>query len=178
MVGNSNQYCQLHSSNFGAYCTVQYSPISYGKFMYSGRKITEILGNVKVRGEKDGKSKMGTRLSTVCLSKYNITENIYYSQLSTVAILLQPEPNCFTSYNTRKWLFFSLFAIIFRSPPATHVSNSNSQWSSQLFCVYYNLITANWCIHYSLWHFYMSRNMWLGITGHGVMENGKRVGKV
>jgi hypothetical protein len=31
-------------------------------------------------------------LSTVCLSMYNITENIYYSQLSSVAILLQPEP--------------------------------------------------------------------------------------
>jgi hypothetical protein len=30
---------------------------------------------------------------------YSTTENIYYSQLSSVAILLQPEPNCFTSYN-------------------------------------------------------------------------------
>jgi hypothetical protein len=35
---------------------------------------------------------------------YSITENIYYSQLSSVAILLQPEPNCFTSYSTRKLL--------------------------------------------------------------------------
>jgi hypothetical protein len=35
---------------------------------------------------------------------YSITENIYCSQLSSVAILLQPEPNCFTSYNTRKGL--------------------------------------------------------------------------
>jgi hypothetical protein len=35
---------------------------------------------------------------------YSITENIYYSQLSSVAILLQPETNCFTSYNTRKAL--------------------------------------------------------------------------
>jgi hypothetical protein len=32
---------------------------------------------------------------------YSITENIYYSQLSPVAILLQPEPNCFTSYNIK-----------------------------------------------------------------------------
>jgi hypothetical protein len=55
---------------------------------YSGRKITESLGNVTVRGEKDGKSKGGARLSTVCLSMYSITENIYYSQLSSVAILL------------------------------------------------------------------------------------------
>jgi hypothetical protein len=31
-------------------------------------------------------------LSTVCLSMYSITENIYCSQLSSVAILLQPEP--------------------------------------------------------------------------------------
>jgi hypothetical protein len=60
--------------------------------LYSGRKITDSLGNVTVRREKDGKSKMDARLSTVCLSMYSITENIYYSQLSSVAILLQPEP--------------------------------------------------------------------------------------
>jgi hypothetical protein len=70
--------------------------------MYSGRKIAESLGNVTVRGEKRWKSKRGARLSTVCLSMYSITENIYYSQMSSAAILLQPEPNCFTSYNTRK----------------------------------------------------------------------------
>jgi hypothetical protein len=41
-------------------------------------------------------------------------------------------------YNTRKWFcFLSLCAIVFRSPPAFHVSGSNGQWSSQLFCVYY-----------------------------------------
>jgi hypothetical protein len=73
-------------------------------YIYSGRKITESLGNVIVRGEKGGKSKREARLSTVCLSMYSVTENIYYSQLSSVAILLQPEPNCFTSYNTRKAL--------------------------------------------------------------------------
>jgi hypothetical protein len=38
------------------------------------------------------------------LSMYSINENIYCSQLSSVAVLLQPEPNCFTSYNTRKGL--------------------------------------------------------------------------
>jgi hypothetical protein len=68
---------------------------------YSGRKITS-LGNVTVRGRKDGKSRRRARLSTVCLSMYSITENIYYSQLSSVATLLQPESNCFTSYSTRK----------------------------------------------------------------------------
>jgi hypothetical protein len=68
---------------------------------HSGRKITESLGNVTVRGEKGGKSKGGSRWPTVSLSMYSITENIYYSQLSSVAILLQPEP-VFTSYSTRK----------------------------------------------------------------------------
>jgi hypothetical protein len=33
----------------------------------------------------------GARCPTVCLSMYSITENIYYSQLSSVPILLQPE---------------------------------------------------------------------------------------
>jgi len=33
--------------------------------------------------------------------------------------------------------FLSLCAIVFRSPPASHVSSSNGQWSSQLFCVHY-----------------------------------------
>jgi hypothetical protein len=106
---------------------------------YSGRKITESLGNVTVRGEKYGKSKRGARLSTVCLSMCSITENIYCSQLSSVAILLQPEPNCFTSYSTRKALCsFSLCAIVLRSPTPSHVSTCNGQRSSQLFCVHYN----------------------------------------
>jgi hypothetical protein len=71
-----------------------------------------------------------------CLSMYSITENIYYSQLSSVAILLQPEPNCFTSYNARKGLCsLSLCAIVLRSPPPSLVSTSNGQRSSQLFCV-------------------------------------------
>jgi hypothetical protein len=47
----------------------------------------------RARRERDGE---------VCLSMYSRTENIYYSQLSSVAILLQTEPTCFTSYNTRK----------------------------------------------------------------------------
>jgi hypothetical protein len=106
---------------------------------YKGRKVTESLGNVTVRGEKDGKSKRGARLSTVSLSMYIITENIYYSQLSSVEILLQPEPNCSTSYYTRKGLCsLSTCAIILRSPPASHVFTSNGQRSSQLFCAHYN----------------------------------------
>jgi hypothetical protein len=59
--------------------------------LYSGRKITTSLRNVTVRGEKDGKGKGAARWPTVCLSMYSITENIYYSQMSSVAILLQPE---------------------------------------------------------------------------------------
>jgi hypothetical protein len=70
--------------------------------LYTGRKISESLGNVTVRGEKDGKSK------GECDGQQSehVTENIYYSQLSSFAILLQPEPNCFTSYSTRKWFCF------------------------------------------------------------------------
>jgi hypothetical protein len=87
---------------------------------YIGRKINESLGNVTVTGGKDGKSKRGARWPTVCLSMYSITENIYCSQLSSVAILLQPEPNCFTSYNTRKALCsLSLCDVVLRSPPPT-----------------------------------------------------------
>jgi hypothetical protein len=39
-------------------------------------------------GGKDGKSKRRARLSTFCLSMYSITENIHYSQLSSVAKLV------------------------------------------------------------------------------------------
>jgi hypothetical protein len=34
--------------------------------------------------------------------------------------------------------FLSLCAIVFRSSPASHVSSSNGQWRSQLFCVHYS----------------------------------------
>jgi hypothetical protein len=55
-----------------------------------------------------------------CLSMYSITENILYSQLSSVAILLQPEPNYFTSYNARKGLcsLSLLSCCCLRLPPA------------------------------------------------------------
>jgi hypothetical protein len=68
---------------------------------------------------------------------YNITENIYYSQLSSVAIVLQPEP-VFTSYNTRKGFGSLSSAIALRSSPPSHVSNCNSQRNSQLFCDHCN----------------------------------------
>jgi hypothetical protein len=88
------------------------------------------------------------------LSVYIITENIYYSQLSSVAIHLQPEPNCLTSYNTRKKIVLSLpncltsyntrKKIVLSLPKSyrlavfpSHVSTYNGQRSSQLFCVYY-----------------------------------------
>jgi hypothetical protein len=75
------------------------------------------------------------------LSMYSITKNIYYSQLSSVAIFLQPEPNCFTSYNTRKGLCsLSLCTIVLLSPPPSHMSTSNGQRSSQLFCVHYSTV--------------------------------------
>jgi hypothetical protein len=59
-------------------------------------------------------SKRGARWPTVCLSMYSITENIYYPQLSSVAILLQSEP-VFTSYSTRKRLGSLSCAIALRS---------------------------------------------------------------
>jgi hypothetical protein len=65
--------------------------------IYSERKITASFGNVIVRGEKRWKAQGEARWRRVCLSMYSITENIYYSQLSSVALLLQPEYNCFTS---------------------------------------------------------------------------------
>jgi hypothetical protein len=69
---------------------------------------------LRKRHSKRGKIWKGQEGSTTAksLSMYSITENIYYSQLSSVAILLQPEPNCFTSYNTRKGLcFLSLYVL-------------------------------------------------------------------
>jgi hypothetical protein len=91
----------------------------------------------QLKGKEDVKSKGGAWWPTVCLSMYSITENIYYSQLSSVAILQQSEPNCFTSYSTRKWLgSLSLCAIVLRSLSSSHVSASNGQISSQLFCVH------------------------------------------
>jgi hypothetical protein len=104
---------------------------------YSGRKITASLGNVTVRGENRWKGQGGSTTARVFLSMYSITENIYYSQLSSVALLLQPERSCFTSYNTKKGLrSLSLCAIVLRSSPPSHVSTCNGQRSPQLFCVH------------------------------------------
>jgi hypothetical protein len=44
--------------------------VRHGVSKYSGRKITESLGNVTVRGGKRWKSKGGARLSTVCLKTF------------------------------------------------------------------------------------------------------------
>jgi hypothetical protein len=117
---------------------------------YSGRKITESLVNVTVRGEKRWKEREGSAIVN-SLNMYSITENIYYSQLSSVAILLQPEPVS-RRIIPRKWLrFLSLCAIVFRSPPASHVCTCNGQWSSQLlvFCVRYK---SSRCLVFFLKH--------------------------
>jgi hypothetical protein len=107
--------------------------------VYSERKITTSLGNVTVRGGKRWKGQGGSTMAK-SLSMYSITENVYYSQLSSVALLLQPKPNCFTWYNTRKGLgSLSLCAIVLRSSPPSHASICNGQRSSQLFCVHYKL---------------------------------------
>jgi hypothetical protein len=102
-----------------------------GKGRATGRKITASFGNVTVRGEKDGKGKGEAR-------RRRVSENIYYSHLSSVALLLQPERKCFASYNSRKVLgSLSLRAIAVRSSPPSHVSTCNGQRSLHLFCVHY-----------------------------------------
>jgi hypothetical protein len=60
------------------------------------------------------------------LSMYSITENIYFSQLSSVAILLQPEPVSHRIIQGKDCVL-SLCAIVFQYPPASHVSTSNGQ---------------------------------------------------
>jgi hypothetical protein len=124
--------------------------VSYAELhlMHSGRKITASFGNVTVRGEKDVKGKGEARWRTVCVSMYSITENIYCSQLSSFALLLQPERNCFTSYNTMKLLgSLSLCVIGLRSSPPSHASTCNGQRSSHLFCVHYTTPTASYTGH-------------------------------
>jgi hypothetical protein len=49
---------------------------------YSGRKITELRKRHSKR-RKRWKEQGGSAWPTVCLSIYSITENIYYSQLSS-----------------------------------------------------------------------------------------------
>jgi hypothetical protein len=79
---------------------------------------------------------------------YGITENIYYSQLFFDALLLQPEPNCCTSYNTKKGLgSLSLCAVVLRSSPPSHVSTCNGQRSSQLWR------NSTGALESDLWHF-------------------------
>jgi hypothetical protein len=101
-------------------------------------KYSELRKRHSRRGKKDGKSKRGTRLWTVCLSMRSITENItahscpplrYFCSLNlTVSHRIIQGNDC----------FLSVCAIVFRSPPASHVCSSNGQWSSQLFRVYYS----------------------------------------
>jgi hypothetical protein len=79
----------------------------------------------RARGERDGQQ---------CLSMYSITENIYYSQLSSVAILLQPELDSHRMIQGNDCVL-SLCAVVLRSPPPSHVSTSK-----QLFCVHYTSI--------------------------------------
>jgi hypothetical protein len=106
--------------------------------VYWAQNNWELTKRHSKRGKKMERARGRQRCPTVCLSMYSITENIYCSQLSSVAILLQPEPNCCTSYNTRKLLCsLSLSAIVLRSPPPSRASSSNGQRSSQLFCVRY-----------------------------------------
>jgi hypothetical protein len=76
---------------------------------YSGRKITESLGNVTVRGEKRWKEQEGSAI-VKSLSMYSITENIYYSQLSSVAILLQHEAVSHRIVQGKDWVLYHVLS--------------------------------------------------------------------
>jgi hypothetical protein len=111
---------------------------------YSGRKVTAGFRNVTVRGGGERWKGQGGSTMAKRLSMCSVTENIYYSKLSSVTILLQPEPNCFTSYSTwRRLGFLSVCAIVLRSSPPSHVSTCNGQRCSQLFCVHYTCVLFN-----------------------------------
>jgi hypothetical protein len=101
-----HQFIEVHDTTHGVgtlwHCARSCLLILLVNLPYSVRKITESLGNVTLRGENNGKSKGEALWPIVCLSVYSITENIYYSQLSCVAILLKLEP-VFTSCSTRKY---------------------------------------------------------------------------
>jgi hypothetical protein len=75
-------------SNVRYYRTWKHSPLKERneQTCYSGRKTTESLGNVTVRWGKIWKGQGGITMSK-SLSMYSITENIYCSQLSSVAIV-------------------------------------------------------------------------------------------
>jgi hypothetical protein len=84
----------------------------------------------RARGKQDGEESVSARIIQLKTFTTHSCPPLRYS--------LQPEPNCFTSYNTRKGLrSLSLCAIVLRSSPSSHVSTCNSQRSSQLFCVHY-----------------------------------------
>jgi hypothetical protein len=79
---------------------------------------------------------------------YSITENIYYPQLSSVAILLQPEPVSHRIVQGNDCVFLSLCAIVLRSPPASHVSSftvseARSYFASAIRVRRVNTLTQN-----------------------------------
>jgi hypothetical protein len=90
---------------------------------------------------------------------YSITENTYCSQLSSVVILLKPEPNCFTSYNTRKGLCsLSLCAVVLQSslPPTcllVTVNEARSYFSSTILVTVTGWYHTKRPMHYD--HFLM-----------------------
>jgi hypothetical protein len=143
-VPHSNGYTVL-VENISLFFVLQpVFPTSFSSFFphpvpYSAPLLLKVLWTqnnceLRKRRNKSGKKMERQQESKMAksLSMYSVTENIYYSQLSPVAILLQPGRNCFTSYNTIKGLIsLSLCAIVLQSSPPSHVSTCSGQQSSQ-----------------------------------------------
>jgi hypothetical protein len=93
----------------------------------------------RARGKQDGEESVWVCIVWLKTFTTNSCPPLRYS--------LQPERNCFTSYNTRKGLgSLSSCAIVLRSSPPSHVSTCSGQWSSQLFCVHYKHCSILTCI--------------------------------
>jgi hypothetical protein len=72
---------------------------------------------------------------------WNVGRQLFYTAV-------HPGRQIWTSSKGLRSLF--LCAIVLRSPPASHVSTSYGQWSSQLFCVHYTFSwdsrDMSWCV--------------------------------
>jgi hypothetical protein len=134
--------------------------------MYSGRKITASLGNVTVRGEKLWKGQGGSTITKSVPSMYSITENIYYSQLSSVAILLQPEPVSHRIIQGKDWVLYPYVLSSCGLPlPSTCLLVTVNEARSYLRPLYYILRRQRASVSEEL------TQMIAGITHHGNKQN-------
>jgi hypothetical protein len=85
------------------------------------------------------------------LSMYSITENIYYSQLSSVAILLQPEPVSHRIIQGKYWVLspYVLSSCRLPLPPTcllVTVNEARSYFASTVYDTYttYRTVNSEW----------------------------------